>query len=291
MVADEPPFYVLIPGMSTRANANAALRRLTGYELRKPRPPKKQAAAAPPPPPPAPSPPPVKPAPKVEAVPKDFDDEMAAIVRAVRPFTMTSFDKLHATITATRYVARYDIPGDIVECGVWRGGSMQAIARTLDSAGIHDRDLYLYDTFEGMTPPTDKDVRRNDGSTAADSLAKSDRSSLVWAYASLEDVQAGFEAVPYPAERLHYVKGPVEETVPGTLPDQIAILRLDTDWYESTAHELTHMYDRLVSGGVLMIDDYGYWQGSRQATDEFLERTGERLLLIRTGSGRVAVKP
>ena len=215
---------------------------------------------------------------------------MAAIVRAVLPFTMTSMDKLHATVTAARYVARYDIPGDIVECGVWRGGSMHAIARTLDSVGVHDRELYLYDTFEGMTAPTEEDVR-HDGATAAAELARLPKNSSVWAHASLEDVQAAVEDVPYPSERVHYVQGPVEETVPAVLPERIALLRLDTDWYASTVHELAHMYDRLVPGGVLMIDDYGHWQGSRQATDEFLDRTGERLLLVRTGSGRIAVKP
>jgi hypothetical protein len=223
-------------------------------------------------------------------IPRDVDDVAADIIRAVQPYTMTGVDKLFALVSAVRYVARYEVPGAIVECGVWRGGSMQAAARTLDSVGVHDRDLYLYDTFEGMTEPTEADVRF-DGIPAAQRLAQSSRTdSRVWAYAGLEDVRAGFEQVPYPAERIHFVKGPVEETVPAQLPEEIAILRLDTDWYESTAHELTHMYDRLVPGGVLMIDDYGWWQGSRRATDEFLERTGEPLLLLRMGSGRVAVK-
>ncbi|MFD0856966.1 TylF/MycF/NovP-related O-methyltransferase, partial [Actinomadura adrarensis] len=113
----------------------------------------------------------------------------------------------------------------------------------------------------------------------------------VWAHASLEDVRQGFEQVPYPADRVHFVRGPVEETVPGHAPEQIALLRLDTDWYESTRHELDHLYPRLVSGGVLILDDYGYWKGARKATDEFLERTGERLLLTRINTGRIAVKP
>ncbi|WP_375501443.1 TylF/MycF/NovP-related O-methyltransferase [uncultured Jatrophihabitans sp.] len=275
--------------MSYRSHVNTVLRRATGYELRKPPTPKQAAPKKPASKPAAPTS--AKPAnTRAQRVPKDFDETMADIVRAVLPYTMTSFDKLHATITATRYVARYDVPGDIVECGVWRGGSMHAIARTLDSVGVHDRDLYLYDTFEGMTEPTEDDVR-HDGSSAATALATQDKDSMVWAVASLDDVQEGFATVPYPKERVHYVKGPVEETVPATMPERIAMLRLDTDWYASTAHELTHMYDRLVSGGVLVIDDYGHWQGSRKATDEFLERTGERLLLVRTGSGRIAVKP
>lgn len=290
--------------VSTRAAINSALARVTGYELKKVkrgmRQPQAKATATPDQPAkaaqapkPVPATPPVatNPAPKPETFPKDYDDELVQIIRAVRPYTMTGPDKLHALISAVRYVARYNIPGDVVECGVWRGGSMHAVARALDAAGDHDRDLFLYDTFEGMTEPTEKDVRY-DGRLASAALENQDRErSLVWAYASLEDVQAGFDEVPYPKHRIHFVKGPVEETIPGELPNRISILRLDTDWYESTAHELKHMYDRLVPGGVLMLDDYGWWQGSRQATDEFLERTGEPLLLLRMGSGRVAVKP
>jgi hypothetical protein len=221
--------------------------------------------------------------------PGDYDEDYRAIVRAVRPYTMTGNDKLHALISAARYVSRYGVPGAVIECGVWRGGSMHAAARAFDQVGDHSRDLYLFDTFEGMTEPTDKDVRF-DGKSAVDMLSSQDKSARVWAYASLEDVQAGFAEVPYPSERVHYVKGRIEDTVPDQAPEQIAILRLDTDWYESTAHELEHLYPRLVPGGVLMIDDYGFWKGSREATDEFLDRTGERLLLIRMDSGRVAVK-
>jgi hypothetical protein len=104
-------------------------------------------------------------------------------------------------------------------------------------------------------------------------------------------VQEGFAKVPYPAEKVHFVKGLVEQTIPEAAPEQISILRLDTDWYESTRHELEHLYPRLSPGGVLLLDDYGFWKGARQAVDEFLEATGERLLLTRMASGRMAVKP
>lgn len=167
---------------------------------------------------------------------------------------------------------------------------MQAAAKTLLSAGDTSRDLYLFDTYEGMPPPTDKDVRQ-DGESAAELLATRPREDSVWAVATLDDVQQGFAAVPYPAEKLHFVKGLVEETVPAQAPERISLLRLDTDWYESTRHELEHLYPRLVSGGILIIDDYGQWEGSRAAVEEFLSESGERLLLLRLGPGRIAVKP
>jgi O-methyltransferase len=222
--------------------------------------------------------------------PDDFSDLDRAIITAVRPYTMTSNDKLHALIAATQYIHDHAIPGAIVECGVWRGGSMHAVARVLDAAGDYTRDLYLFDTFEGMPPPSDKD-RRLDGRPAAELMAANDQTKTVWAYASLEDVKAGFEKVPYPMEQIHYVQGKVEDTVPECAPDQIALLRLDTDWYESTRHELEHLYPRLAAGGVLIIDDYGWWQGSHDATDEFLRETRAQLLLVRAGTGRIAVKP
>jgi hypothetical protein len=86
------------------------------------------------------------------------------------------------------------------------------------------------------------------------------------------------------------VKGKVEETIPGVVPAQIALLRLDTDWYESTYHELTHLYPLLSKNGVLIIDDYGYWEGCRKATDQFLKENHLDLLLQRLDStGRLAL--
>jgi O-methyltransferase len=222
--------------------------------------------------------------------PVDWDEMARPILRAARPYTMTREEKRYALYLATRYVTRHAIPGAIVECGVWRGGSMHVVARTLHAIGDTTRELYLFDTFEGMTPPTDKDITYG-GKPVAELLESRPKTAKIWAVASLEDVRQGFETVPYPAERIHFVKGPVESTLPGEAPDEIAILRLDTDWYESTLHELVTLYDRLASGGVLIIDDYGSYQGSRQAVDEFVEATGARLLLLPIGPGRIAVKP
>ncbi|RAJ72511.1 macrocin-O-methyltransferase TylF [Streptomyces sp. PsTaAH-137] len=271
--------------MAWKNAVNGALRTLTGYQLARPQVPAPRVAAQP-----APAAPAAPARPKGLRLPADYDDEAKEIIRAVKPWTMTSPERLNAFVLATRHVVQHGIPGDIVECGVWRGGSMQACAKALLGRGVTDRDLYLFDTYDGMTPPTVEDLRR-DGTPASDILARNDKDKAIWAYATLDDVKSGFQQVPYPAERVHFVQGKVEETVPGRAPDKIAVLRLDTDWYASTKHELDHLYDRLVPGGVLLIDDYGYWQGSRQAVDEFLEKTGERLLLLRMDEGRIAVKP
>ncbi|MEU2457049.1 TylF/MycF/NovP-related O-methyltransferase [Streptomyces sp. NPDC012473] len=282
---------VLSRPMAWRNAVNGVLQQLTGYQLRRATVPAPRSAPAAIQAPPVVKPVATKPAAaKTPALPADYDDEAKDIIRAVKPYTMTSPERLNAFVLATRHIVRHGIPGDIVECGVWRGGSMQACAKTLLSLGETDRDLYLFDTYEGMTPPTAEDLRR-DGRPARELLDAQGKDRPIWAVASLEDVQAGFERVPYPKDRVHYVRGKVEDTLPERAPEQISILRLDTDWYASTKHELHHLYGRLVSGGVLLIDDYGYWQGSRQAVDEFLEETGEQLLLLRMDEGRIAVKP
>ena len=229
-------------------------------------------------------------------LPSDYDQETREIWEAVRDRTMTRHERVQFLIQAVRYVDRHRIPGAIVECGVWRGGSMLTVAHTLLRLGVTDRDLYLFDTFTGMTAPTERDVRITQGKHADELLAATGPGPMAWArpgrfVATLDDVKQGFAALDYPENRVHFVPGRVEETVPQHAPDGIAILRLDTDWYESTKHELAHLYKRLAPGGVLIIDDYGTWHGAKEAADEFLEETGEALLLTRVARAAVAVKP
>ncbi|MGK5683362.1 TylF/MycF/NovP-related O-methyltransferase [Actinoplanes sp. URMC 104] len=230
------------------------------------------------------------PPPAEETYPVDYDEEAVPILRAALPYTMTRKEKRYALYLATRHVVQHRVPGAIVECGVWRGGSMHVVARTLLAIGDTSRELYLFDTFDGMTEPTDKDLTYG-GKPVTELLSAQPRTARIWAVASLEDVRQGFADIPYPEEQIHYVQGPVESTLPAQAPATIAILRLDTDWYESTRHELATLYERLAPGGVLIIDDYGTFQGARQAVDEFLRETGEPLLLVPLGPGRIAVKP
>ena len=191
------------------------------------------------------------------------------------------------------YILERKIPGAVVECGVWKGGSMVLAAKRLIAAGACDRELFLYDTFSGMTSPTDIDRDLN-GDSAAE-LLRRDRSnpeSHVVANAPLALVQDNLRATRYPGDRIHFVQGPVETTLPVVVPQQIALLRLDTDWYESTKHELIHLYPKLARGGVLIIDDYGHWQGARRATDEYMSSLTFPLLLHRIDATcRAGVKP
>lgn len=209
---------------------------------------------------------------------------------AVRPYTMTSEERVVTLCDAIRYISEYGIPGDIVECGVWRGGSMLAAARTLLECDDVERALFLYDTFSGMTPPNDVDRRLHDCAQAADLLAASTRGADIWAVADLEDVKRTMSLCEYPEGRVRYVVGPVEETLPTTMPSEIALLRLDTDWYASTLHELVHLFPKVSRGGVLVLDDYDFWEGHRKAVDEYLAGIGTPVFLARVdGTGRIAV--
>jgi O-methyltransferase len=223
----------------------------------------------------------------------DLSSAETAMVKRVEGLTATGPWRIVGLMDAVRYVVENRIPGSIVECGVWRGGSMMVAAWSLLELGDRDRDLYLYDTFEGMSPPGQED-RLSDGTPAASILDSEVRSESVgnyWCYAGLESVRRNVLSTGYPGERIHFVQGKVEDTLPARAPEQIALLRLDTDWYESTKHELVHLYPRLVKNGVLIIDDYGAWQGARQAVDEFFASQPIRPLLGRMDStGRVTVK-
>ncbi len=221
----------------------------------------------------------------------DFSAEVRATIARVMPFTMTSPERINALVTALEYIVRRGIPGDIVECGVWRGGSMMAAAETLTRLGDERRRLFLFDTFDGMPPPAEED-RNYRGEAASELLDAADRSSAwVWAVAQLDDVRANMASTGYPDERIVYVQGRVEDTIPAQAPERIALLRLDTDWYESTKHELEHLFPRLSPGGILIIDDYGHWAGARKAVDEYLDEQNMPCFLCRIDyTGRIAVK-
>jgi hypothetical protein len=216
-----------------------------------------------------------------------------SIIEAVRPFTMTRGQKLWSLIDGVRYVTEARVPGAFVDCGVWRGGSVMAMALELQQLGVNYRQIWLYDTFEGMTPPTSKDVEAGTGVTAAQMLDSTpvDDGNNVWCVAGIDDVRTNVMSTGYPESQFTFVQGDVSRTLLESVPDSIALLRLDTDWYESTRSGLEILYPRLAIGGVCILDDYGHWQGARAAVDEYFEAQGHRPYMHPIDySGRVFIK-
>ncbi|MGH8540018.1 MAG: TylF/MycF/NovP-related O-methyltransferase, partial [Stenotrophobium sp.] len=229
---------------------------------------------------------------------KDVSAADQEIIAEALQYSMTNFDRLFVLMEAVRHIERRGIPGAFVECGVWRGGSILAMLRTLLALGVTNRDFYLYDTFEGMTAPTEVDVSAYHGSALAAWKSAVGKGERAWnelfneKVFNEEDVRRVLLSTGYPSERLHFVKGTVEQTIPATVPDAIALLRLDTDWYESTRHEMQHLYPLIAQGGVLIIDDYGHWDGCRKAIDEYFSagHTPPMLLNRVEYSCRIGVK-
>ncbi len=164
-------------------------------------------------------------------------------------------------------------------------------ALTLIQSGDTERKLFLYDTFAGMPEPAEMDVDY-DGNHAACRIGEEYKSWDAVARASVHEVRRNLGETGYPSANLVFTEGRVEQTIPATAPDRIAILRLDTDWYASTRHELEHLYPLLSPGGVLIIDDYGHWKGCRRAVDEYLQQNSIRMMLHRVDyTGRFGIKP
>ena len=226
-------------------------------------------------------------------LPVEVTAQDAALIAALKPFTMTSGERLWSLLNAVRHVVDNGVPGDFVECGVWRGGSVMAMARELLSLGVSDRQIWLYETFGGMTAPTVEDVEAGSGVTAETMLGQTvvGDGDNVWCVAGISDAQSNVFSTGYPKGNFTFAEGDVAQTLKETFPEKISLLRLDTDWYESTRMELEVLYPRLAVGGVCIFDDYGHWQGARKAVDEYFEKLGQRLYVHPIDySGRVLIK-
>lgn len=227
---------------------------------------------------------------RLDVVSPDMEPEFTELFTECHKYTMTSPERMYALYKAVEYVVRAGIPGDVVECGVWKGGSSMMMALALMHFGDTSRTLWLYDTFAGMPEPgeRDRDRKGHDSVEKWESNQRGDHNE--WCYSPLDEVKRNLARTGYPADRLVFVQGKVEDTIPGQKPAGTAILRLDTDWYSSTRHELEHLYPELAPGGVLVLDDYGTWEGARQATDEYFASRGPLLLSRIDGTARMAVK-
>jgi hypothetical protein len=222
----------------------------------------------------------------------DMEERFLAIASKCTNFSMTSMERMYALWTATEFIIKNNIEGDFVETGVWKGGSAMLMCKTLMDNHIDNRKIYLYDTYEGMTEPGENDFSYNNVKAKKIYYSKlNDKGKSEWCYSSIDEVKENLMQTGYPENNLVFVKGRVEDTIPGIIPGPIALLRLDTDWYESTKHELIHLFPLLVQKGVLIIDDYGHWKGCRKAVDEYFVNNQLTILLNRIdNTGRIGIK-
>lgn len=190
----------------------------------------------------------------------EFESEFWPLYFTVEDKTMVTIERLYDLWKATKYVNQAGIEGAFVECGVWCGGCMMLVALTLKELD-DSRELYLFDGFEGMPKPGPYDADLH-GHHA------SQQWHVGWAKATRDEVSLNMSSTGYRDEVI-LIEGPVEITLNHHLPNNIALARLDTDFYDSTKAELETIWPRLSSGGVLIVDDYGHWKGCRKAVDEF----------------------
>ena len=187
-------------------------------------------------------------------------------VQLVQPYTMVGFERLMNAYDLVRRAEEKGLRGAIVECGVYKGGS----AAVMTMAASSRPDVWLFDSFEGLPEPTVED-----GAMAVEYAGQRASGALepIGQCVGPLDVvkELFFEKIGADPSRIHIRQGWFQETLPVARHEigPIAVLRLDGDWYDSTRVCLENLYDLVIAGGFVLIDDYGYWEGCRRAVDEF----------------------
>ena len=225
------------------------------------------------------------------------ENKVINYVRA-NDLSMCPTANLQNTAIACKYLAVNKIPGDFVECGVYRGGNSIIAAKIFEIHGV-EKKIFLFDTFTGMTEPGQYDFTTLDSPHVVKKrslhdmyLSKQQNGFTDWAYSSIEEVKSNFKKLNLLSDKIVFIKGKVEDTlsVIENIPTSISFLRLDTDWYESTKKELETLYDRVVVGGIIVIDDYGFFDGARKAVDEYFTNSLPPFFSMIDPSARIGVK-
>lgn len=223
-----------------------------------------------------------------------YDDIVFVINKNIKFIADSSIDG-EGTI---KYILNNNIEGDLVECGVDTGVFEEIWINELIKNN-QQRDIYLYDTFAGLTEPGENDYTCKDAvlfNMSKENVHNEWKSKIInettnnWCYTPLEIVKNRLNSKGYPENKLHYIVGDVMETLKNkkNIPEKIAVLRLDTDWYESSKYELEQMYDNVVCGGVIIFDDYYHWEGQRKATDDFFKKINMNYQFININNGKTA---
>ncbi len=217
--------------------------------------------------------------------------EIIKFIKSSKEYSMTNEIRMYALSQSIKKVSIENLDGEFVECGVWKGGNIILMSQ-LNNYYKLNKKIYGFDTFEGMTQPTnfDIDLNNNTAKTKLTDEKKYDNCDNIWCYSSFGEVKKNISKYS-DLTNIKLIKGPVEKTLleENNLPEKISVLILDTDFYESTKKELEVLYPKLVKGGILIIDDYGHWQGSRKAVDEYFANT-KILLQYVDYSSRLIVK-
>ena len=231
----------------------------------------------------------------VEASPSDIE-----IIKYVRgknnkngKLTICNEARLWAAISSVNHVVKNDIPGDIVECGVWRGGCSLAMALKLKELNSNKK-LFLFDTYQGMTEPSLYDKKPYKKLNVLKKFNKLNKKTHnEWCYASISDVKYQFNCFNL-LDKVTFIEGDIRQTLinPSNLPSKISILRLDTDFHDSTECSLQNLFPLLEKNGICLIDDYGCWEGARKAVDDYFEKnlTYRPMLWMTDVSERVFIK-
>lgn len=208
---------------------------------------------------------------KLEKIPS-LNKEHQKILSISSKFSMTSKIRQYALLNLLDYIFKKNIEGDMVECGTWLGGNL-IIFDHLKKKYNSKKKIFAYDTFVGMPRPTnnDKDFEGKSFLNNFEDLNKRYYSNKKF---NLNIVKKNLLLNKVDLKKIKFIKGKVEDTLKNkeNLPSKISILRLDTDWYESTNASLYQLYSKLVKGGILIIDDYGWNSGCKKATDNFFKK-------------------
>ena len=223
----------------------------------------------------------------------DMEKEFLEIWEKTKHYTMISIERAYNIFKSVEYVVKNNITGDFVECGVWKGGSCMIMAASLLKLGKQDRKIILYDTFTGMTEPDENDCIAWTGKNMKERWknSKDKKGNNLWA-AGIDEVKKNMRSTGYPEKKVEFNIGDVCITLDKKKPQLISLLRLDTDWYESTKKELEVLYPLLNKSGALIIDDYGHFTGAKKAVDEyFSDKNRSKIYLSRIDyTGRVGIK-
>ena len=208
---------------------------------------------------------------RIDTLPVETDKKIKKFIHISAEFSITGHEQMYLLSQAILNTKENNVDGDFVECGVWKGGNI-LLYKLLNDFYSLNKNIFAYDTFQGMVTPEDVDIDYKGESAKKLLLAnqKSENITNIHCFSKIDTVKKNI--LKYSKlKNINFIIGPVEKTLllEKNLPKKISILRLDTDWYSSTKIELEVLYPRLVKGGVLIIDDYGYWQGSRKEVDEF----------------------